>query len=127
MNPPCKNSDELGAINVGYPITFIPKREFPTEEENPKRPLVGFDVYRMKERTQGMQPEEKIAAPVPGDTFLRWRHSEACYYPTDLELTGELVGGKGTQGEEGLSIPFEDIVEELTLDSVVFHEPDEKE
>jgi len=114
------NSDELGAINLGYLIKFIPKREYPTKT-NRKRPLVGIDVYRM-ERTQEMQTGENIAAPIPDEPFLRWHHGKKVYSLGNLKLTGEELG-QGTQGE-GLSIPFGMIVDKLTELGVVFEKPD---
>jgi len=107
--------DDLGAINVGYLIKFIPEEYFPNKK-HPDRPLVGIDVYRM-ERTQGMQPGE-IAAPV---RVLRWRHGED--FPAALELTGAELG-QGPQGQ-GVSIPFSDIVEAVTESGVVFQRPNE--
>jgi hypothetical protein len=40
---------EHGAIKVGYLIKFIPlKNDELSTEENPNRPVVGYDVYRME-------------------------------------------------------------------------------
>jgi len=107
--------DDLGAINVGYLIKFIPREYFPNKD-HPRRPLVGIDVYRM-DRTQGMQPEE-IADPV---RVRRWRHGED--YPAALKLTGAELG-QGPQGQ-GVSIPLRMIVHSLTVKGVVFETPNE--
>ena len=108
MNRYC---DELGAINVGYLIKFIPRDrgQYPTANE-PGRPLVGIDVYRM-------EPGETIYNP--DQPFSRWRHGEN--YPDDLEITGEHLG-QDPQGE-GVSIPFDIIVDVLTELGVVFEAP----
>lgn len=101
-----KNSDELGVVNVGYLIKFIPRDrgEYPNDNE-PARPLVGINIYRM-ERTQ---PGQMIATLRPGETFCEWRHGQP--YPENLQVTGQILG-QGPQGG-GVSIPFEAIVDAL--------------
>jgi len=100
--------DDLGAINVGYLIKFIPEEYFPNKK-HPDRPLVGIDVYRME----------------PGDEeptmFSSWRHGKN--YPDDLIITKEQLGQEDHGG--GVSISFETIVDELTSLGVLWEEPGE--
>ena len=101
-------SPKLGDIKVGYLIKFIPlkKSQLPTEE-NPDRPLVGFDVYRMEKGAEG-------------ETVIQWRYGED--YPDDLKLTAAELG-QGREGE-GVSVPLKLIVDKLIQLGVKFQKPD---
>jgi len=107
------NSDELGAIKVGYLIKFIPKKTgmYPTKDHR-EHPLVGIDVYRMKAGD---------AEPAPDDKFRSWRYGDT--YPEDLEITGDELG-QDNQGT-GISIPFKILVGGLAALGVSFERSDE--